>query len=293
MDSAELSRASRAILLAGCLTSPIAAAQDATLILTGARIWTADESRPWADAVALAGDRILAIGDEGVDCDADGRTTGRLSPEAGERVAAVIPEKSLELRLAEARAALERLAGFGVTGIHDITPPEQLEVYQKLHAAGELTTRVYARPTLDRWEHLAALGIRHGFGDEWLKIGGLKGFVDGIMGNSSARFYEPYDHSGERGRWRTMMQPAGNMRKLLLGADAAGHWPQVHAIGDEAIDTLLDYFEEVVKTNGERDRRFRVIHTQVIRGPEVEMTIVGGRIVYEKSPPVRVRRAVD
>jgi len=234
-----------------------------------------------AAALAAAG---LACGDEGVDCDDAGRATGRLTPEAARRVTAVIPEKSLELRLAEARAALERLRGHGVTGIHDITPPEQLEVFQELKARGELTVRVYARPTLDRWEALAAVGIRHGFGDEWLRIGGLKGFVDGIMGNSSARFYEPYLHSGARGSWRAMMEPPGNMEKLLAGADAAGHWPQVHAIGDEAIDHLLDLYEKVMEANGERERRFRVIHTQVLRGPEVAARMARLRVIAEVQP---------
>jgi predicted amidohydrolase YtcJ len=186
--------------------------------------------------------------------------------------------------LAEARAALERLRGFGVTGIHDITSAEQLQVFQELERRGELTVRVYARPTLDKWEQLAALGIRHGFGTEWLKIGGLKGFVDGIMGNSSARFYEPYLTSGERGRWRDMMQPPGNMERLLLGADRAGHWPQVHAIGDEAIDTILDLFARMSEVNGPADRRLRIIHTQVLRGPAVARRMAAMGVIGEVQP---------
>ena len=133
-------------------------------------------------------------------------------------------------------------------------------------------------------EHLAALGIRHGFGDDWIKIGGLKGFVDGIMGNSSARFYEPYLTSGERGSWRPMMEPPGNMEKLLLGADAAGHWPQVHAIGDEAVDTLLALYEKVMAANGPRERRFRVIHAQVLRGPEVAQRMARLGVIAEVQP---------
>ena len=66
------------------------------------------------------------------------------------------------------------------------------------------------------------MGIRHGFGDDWIRIGGLKGFVDGIMGNSSARFYEPYVTSGKLGEWRTMMNPPGNMERLLFIADSSG-----------------------------------------------------------------------
>jgi predicted amidohydrolase YtcJ len=221
---------------------------------------------------------------EGVDCDAQGRATGRLSPEAGARIREIIPPKPMSQRLAEARAALERLRGFGVTGIHDITSAEQLQVFQELERRGELTVRVYARPTLDKWEQLAALGIRHGFGTEWLKIGGLKGFVDGIMGNSSARFYEPYLTSGERGRWRDMMQPPGNMERLLLGADRAGHWPQVHAIGDEAIDTILDLFARMSEVNGPADRRLRIIHTQVLRGPAVARRMAAMGVIGEVQP---------
>lgn len=219
----------------------------------------------------------------GVECE-QGEPTGRLTPEASQRIRAVIPPKPMEQRLAEARAALAQLRSFGVTTIHDITPAEELAAYQELRRRGELTVRVYARPTLDKWEHLAALGIRHGFGDDWIKIGGLKGFVDGIMGNSSARFYEPYLTTGERGSWRPMMEPPGNMEKLLIGADAAGHWPQVHAIGDEAIDTLLTLYEKVVAANGPRERRFRVIHAQVLRGPEVAQRMARLGAIAEVQP---------
>ncbi|MGH7464163.1 MAG: amidohydrolase, partial [Longimicrobiales bacterium] len=177
----------------------------------------------------------------GVEC-VDGTMTGRLSAEAALRVRRARPPKSMEQRLAESRAALADLASHGVTTIHDNTGAEQLAVYQELKQRGELTVRVYARPTLDRWDELRAVGIRHGFGDEWVRIGGLKGFVDGIMGNSTARFYEPQLHSGERGSWRTMMTEPPGMLPLLIGADSSGHWPQVHAIGDEAIDTLLTMF---------------------------------------------------
>jgi predicted amidohydrolase YtcJ len=190
----------------------------------------------------------------------------------------------MDQRLAEARAALAQLREYGVTSFHDITPPEQLAVYQELRRRGELTARVYARPTLDKWEQLAAVGIRHGFGDDWIRIGGLKGFVDGIMGNSSARFYEPYLTSGELGSWRTMMNPPGNMLRLLRGADSAGHWPQVHAIGDQAIDTLLDLFETVMRENGPRPRRFRVIHVQVLRGPEVAARLARLGVIAEVQP---------
>jgi predicted amidohydrolase YtcJ len=242
----------------------------------------------WDRSVYLANARALALAQatcqwEGVEC-SNGSATGRLTPAAAERVRAVIPPKPLEQRLIESRTALRHLAELGVTTIHDITTPEQFEVFQELKRRGELTIRVYGRPTLDKWDELRAVGIQHGFGDEWIKVGGLKGFVDGIMGNSSARFYEPYVTSGKLGEWRTMMEPAGNMLKLLLGADSAGHWPQVHAIGDHGIDTLLTMMETVMRTNGPRERRWRVIHTQVMRGPEVAQRMAKLGLIAEVQP---------
>ncbi|HEX7120279.1 MAG TPA: amidohydrolase [Longimicrobiales bacterium] len=254
----------------------------------------------WDRSVYLANGRALEIAGadcswEGVECEG-GVPTGRLSPPAAARVRAVIPPKSLEQRLVEARAALARLREFGVTTIHDITAAEQLHVFQELRRRGELTVRVGVRPTLDKWDELRAVGIRHGFGDDWIRITGLKGFTDGIMGNSSARFYEPYLTTGVRGRWRDStntgassgpgsgMEPPGNMLRNLLGADSAGHSPRVHAIGDEAVDTLLDLMESVIRTNGPRDRRFAVIHAQVLRGPETAERMARLGIIAEMQP---------
>lgn len=232
---------------------------------------------------------------EGLECEG-GRTTGRVGGEALRRVRAAIPPKSFEQRLGEARAALAHLAELGVTGIHDITPPEQLPVYHALKQRGELTARVYARPTLDKWDELAAVGIGHGFGDELLKIGGLKGFVDGIQGNSTARFYEPQLHSGRKGEWRDStntaaqrgpgsgMEPTGNMARLLAGADSAGLWPQIHAIGDHAIDTLLTLMERTIAEQGPRERRWRIIHSQVLRDSSVARRYARSGIIAEVQP---------
>ncbi|MBC7894044.1 MAG: amidohydrolase family protein, partial [Cytophagaceae bacterium] len=137
----------------------------------------------------------------GLEC-VSGRATGRVADEALTRVRAAIAPKTFDQRLREARAAQLHLAALGVTSIHDITPPFQLPVYTELKRRGELTVRVFARPTLDKWNELAYAGVAPGFGDDWIRIRALKGFVDGIQGNSTARFYEPQLHSGKRGEWR-------------------------------------------------------------------------------------------
>jgi predicted amidohydrolase YtcJ len=231
----------------------------------------------------------------GLEC-VNGRASGRVSDSALARVRRAITPKTSDQRLREARAALRHLAELGVTTIHDITPPAQLPVYAELKRRGELTVRVFARPTLDKWNELAYAGIAPGFGDDWIRLRALKGFVDGIQGNSTARFYEPQLHSGKRGEWRDStntgatdgpgsgMNPPGNMERLLFGLDSAGWWANVHAIGDEAIDTLLTIMEKVIATNGPKERRWRIIHSQVIRNAAVAERYKRLGIIAEVQP---------
>lgn len=231
----------------------------------------------------------------GLEC-TNGRATGRVADSALARVRRAVAPKTFDQLLREARAAQRHLAELGVTTIHDITPPTQLPVYTELRRRDELTVRVFARPTLDKWDELASAGIAPGFGDDWVRVRALKGFVDGIQGNSTARFYEPQLHSGRRGEWRDStntaatsgpgsgMEPAGNMERLLFGLDSAGWWANVHAIGDEAIDTLLTTMEKVIRTNGPKERRWRIIHSQVIRDAAVAQRYRRLGIIAEVQP---------
>jgi predicted amidohydrolase YtcJ len=231
----------------------------------------------------------------GLEC-VGGRATGRVADSALARVRRAIATKTFDQRLREARAAMQHLAELGVTTIHDNTPPVQLPVYAELKRGGELTVRVFARPTLDKWNELAYAGISPGFGDDWIRIRALKGFVDGIQGNSTARFYEPQLHSGKRGEWRDStntaatdgpgsgMNPPGNMERLLFGLDSAGWWANVHAIGDHAIDSVLTIMEKVITTNGPKDRRWRIIHSQVIRNAAVAQRYKRLGVIAEVQP---------
>ena len=178
---------------------------------------------------------------------------------------------SHERRLEQTRRALAEIRKYGVTNVSDMSDDEQLEIYRELRETGELTVRVHFRYMLDRWEELAKQKIKIGSGDEWIRLGGLKGHIDGIMGNSTARFLEPYSHdSKNRGRWRRLVVDdegsfvEGQFLQYMLDADEAGLQLTVHAIGDEANHLLLNYLQELNKQNGVRDRRFRLVHAQVI-----------------------------
>ena len=205
--------------------------------------------------------------------DAENRPTGLFHGEGAALLFrdAVPQTFTRERRLAQTRHALGVARRYGVTSISDMSDDEQLALYRALHDSSALTVRVDFRYPLDRWNELAEQGIRAGAGDAWIRLGGLKGHIDGIMGTSSARFFEPYAHDpGNRGRWRRLMvdengdpDPA-RFLDLLLAADAAGLQLTIHAIGDEANALLLDFLGVMERENGARDRRFRLVHAQVI-----------------------------
>jgi predicted amidohydrolase YtcJ len=136
-------------------------------------------------------------------------------------------------------------------------------LYQDLAKTGQLTTRVDFRWPIAEWKRLAGLGAESGLGDDWIKIGGVKGFADGSLGSSTAKMFESF--LNEPGNTGVRVTPLDKMREYVLGADAAGISVAVHAIGDRANTEMLDIFAEVAKINGPRDRRFRIEHAQHVR----------------------------
>ena len=205
--------------------------------------------------------------------DTKGRFNGHMRGKGVTRLFnTVIPRTfSRERRLRQTRYALGQISKFGVTNISDMSDDLQLDIYKELQRTGELTVRVHFRPGLDRWKELADKGISVGSGDEWIRLGAVKGHIDGIMGTSSARFFEPYSNDPKnRGRWRPLMVNEkgefveGKFLGYMLDADRAGLQLTVHAIGDEANNVLLNYLQELNKRNGKRDRRFRLVHAQVL-----------------------------
>ena len=189
----------------------------------------------------------------------------------------VIPDFTKERRKLQTLNAMNVISENGVTLVSDMSDDLQLEIYQDLLREGMLTSRVEFRYPLDRWSDLATAGHTAGSGDDWIRLGSLKGHIDGIMGSSSARFFVPYSHDPtNRGRWRRLMVNEagefveGQFLQYMKDADAAGLQMTIHAIGDEANRLLMDYLDSLNVSNGEKDRRFRLVHAQVIAPGDFE-----------------------
>ena len=196
--------------------------------------------------------------------DAQGNPTGALKDAATEYIYKVIPPLTHDQRLRIVKRALAYAASVGVTSVQHMSADyEDIAVYAELLQRGELTTRIYAAPSIASVGDLAKLGIRRAFGGPFLRIGALKAFADGSLGSGTAYFYEPFLNQGNnRGLLSDEMHPISLMRDRYLKADAAGLQLCTHAIGDEGISTILDLYTDVLQAHGESDRRWRIEHAQ-------------------------------
>jgi hypothetical protein len=196
--------------------------------------------------------------------DAAGQPTGALADAAAELVEKVIPEPTAAQRRRAIEGALKEAASHGVTSVQDMREDyANLAVYSELLREGKLTVRLYAAPPVRSVDDQAKLGIGRAFGGPFLRIGALKMFADGSLGSRTAYFFEPFlDTPDVRGLLAEDMLPLGRTGERLMRADAAGLQVCTHAIGDAAISTVLDLYDEVVTAHGPRDRRWRIEHAQ-------------------------------
>ncbi len=192
-----------------------------------------------------------------------GEPTGILKDTAMDLVTEHIPEPTLEEKMGAIEAALKRANSFGVTSIHDMSNTSNFEVYRELSDQKKLTARLYVYIPISAIDLLTGPEKRAFPQNDFLKIAGLKGFVDGSLGSSTALFFDSYlDDPSKRGLLVADMFPEGIMEKRLTAADQAGLQVAVHAIGDEANHIILDLFEKVMEKNEKRDRRWRIEHAQ-------------------------------
>ncbi|MBM3285135.1 MAG: amidohydrolase, partial [Candidatus Aminicenantes bacterium] len=224
-------------------------------------------------ALRLAGITRNTVSPEGGEIlkdPATGEPTGILKDAAMDLVSRVIPEPSFEAKLKAADRALRHAAECGLTSVHDMADAGNFEVYQVLLKENRLTCRIFLYVPITEVDLLARLRLKTPFGTDYLKIGGLKGFVDGSLGSSTALFFEPYaDNPQVAGLLYSQMFPEGIMEKRIAAAEEAGLQVAVHAIGDRANAIILDIFEKVTARSGPRDRRWRIEHAQHLRPEDI------------------------
>jgi predicted amidohydrolase YtcJ len=218
--------------------------------------------------------------------DTKGNPTGALKDAAADMLLKVVPPLSRDERLRAVKRALAHAASLGVTSVQHVSVDyADIAVYAELRDRGELTTRIYAAPSIVEFEDLTKVGVRRAFGDAYLRIGAVKGFADGSLGSRTAYFFEPFsDTPANRGLLSSEMQPPSAMHDRMIKADAAGIQLCTHAIGDEGISIILDFYADIVKQNGPADRRFRIEHAQHMAAKDfdrfAELGVIGSMQPY-------------
>jgi predicted amidohydrolase YtcJ len=231
----------------------------------------ADGHVGWANSLALRlagidagradpyGGRILR--------DESGEPTGILQETAKKLVEDILPLSDHASRTSALRRGLAEAARYGITGIHDNAPAEDIVLYQEFRERGELTLRVN---TLVRgWEveqpflePMIAIGACTGFGDDWIKLGALKISLDGTLGSRTAAMHEPYsDDPGNTGVFRISQN---ELDPIVERAHRHHIQVALHAIGDAACTMALDSIERATKAHQWPDHRHRIEHEQVI-----------------------------
>ena len=209
--------------------------------------------------------------------DADGNPTGIFKDAAMTLINRVIPPLSLQETETAILAAQREAARNGVTSVqemandtNDTGGPDRLRAMQALEREGRLTVRISENLRLLDWKYLAGSGVQAGFSDGLIQIGGLKAFADGGLGASTAWLFAPYDDApNTSGLASDELQNPTQMYADIKSADQAGLQIIIHAIGDRANRTILDFYQRVEQENGRRDRRLRIEHAQHLTAVDV------------------------
>ncbi len=205
--------------------------------------------------------------------DAAGRLDGRLveralmqvaMPAAGAQDSPIRPSTP-EQRLLGLRRAVEQWHAAGLTSICDpLVAPEDIVLLQRARDEGLLTLRTGMLLGIDHYAKAHEFGIRGGFGDDWLRYVGVKGFVDGAVGGRTCLLSEPFTGTGDHGLQITDTE---TLREQIGMVHRDGTPMGVHANGDTAIRLLLDIYGELAETDPRPGLRHRIEHCTLVDQP--------------------------
>jgi predicted amidohydrolase YtcJ len=201
----------------------------------------------------------------------NGDLTGILFEAAMKLIQDKIPPPSIEDLVETMLAAQDSLWRVGITTLHDFDGATCFQALQIMRERKKLGLRVVKNVRTEEVEHAIGLGLRTGFGDQWIRIGSLKYFADGALGPHTAAMFEPYD--GEANNYGILFLDQEQLFEIAVQAVENGFSIAVHAIGDRANHEMLDAFERLrhyERTEGLPPLRHRLEHLQVMHPNDLQ-----------------------
>jgi len=223
----------------------------------------------WANSAAMKLANITSSTpdpkDGQIQRDPEGEPTGILFENAMQLVGDIVSAPTID----ELAQAIEKAQSvfwkMGLTGVHDFDRRDCFIALQQLHADGKLKLRVTKNVPVELLDHAYELGLRTGFGDDWLRIGSVKVFMDGALGPRTAAMFEPYLNEPKN---RGVLNLDGeDLFEFSRHAADVGLGMTVHAIGDRANHEVLNAYEQLrayEKKKGRPALRHRIEHVQVL-----------------------------
>ena len=228
-----------------------------------------------SEALRVAGITAATPNPEGglIDKDAAGQPTGVLREQAIGLVTQHIPPPTHVELLELVRNAQSELHRLGITAVHDQRIKDRNEgasmmaAYRALRDAGELALRVNCNVAAHHLPNLIALGLRSGFGDDYVRLGHVKVFSDGSLGSRTAWMLEPFvpQSPTDPDNYGVNVTPPEQMAAEFYQAQQQGFPISVHAIGDRANRVVLDIFEEIAPLLPPPPVPHRIEHVQTIQ----------------------------
>jgi len=209
----------------------------------------------------------------------DGSPDGMLFEDATRLVRVVIPPATLDEIVDALDVAQEHLLAFGITGVHDVDGVPAFAAFQELHRQQRLRLRVVKYVRLESLDAVLDAGLRSGYGDDWLRFGGLKLFADGALGSRTGAMFAPYE--GEPDNLGLLTLEPEQLIEVTQRAAAGGLALAIHAIGDRANALVVDALEAVREFNPAL--RHRIEHVQSMR-PEDQARMGRAGFVASMQP---------
>ena len=198
-----------------------------------------------------------------------GEPIGIIKEEARRLIWEVMGEETLDERMIALKNGMKLAHQNGLSGVHCMETIKDFEAYQILHQQGDLKVRVNFYFPIRYLEHVIALGIKSGFGDEWVRFGGMKIFLDGTLGSQTAHMIAPFDNVSPD-QFGTEIINQDTVNDLVLTAARHDIACAIHAIGDMANRKALHAFENQKSKFPVKKLRQRIEHCQLIHPDDIQ-----------------------
>ncbi len=232
----------------------------ADYVLVNSEIYTMNTRHPWAESVAVAGNRICHVGSYA-------ETQRFITPDTnvvdldGRFLMPGFIDAHIHLR----PHMLPVLCEYGITSAQSIGEVDDVQEYTRLATAGSLTTRLGIRLPIESWESFPRCRKIADCTSGMVEVNGLKTYADGMFRNRTALLLEPYmDSTTNKGSLSNLFSNSEETDCFFDKAVSVGADISVHAIGDAGVRILLNHYGQLIKRHGIVNHRLRVVHASLV-----------------------------